>query len=68
MMRQQLKQEIERTRDQLGETVEQLAAKADVKSRAQAKAAELSGRVKSTTSQAQNEVAAGAEQYAQPAR
>lgn len=58
---QQLEQEIERTREQLGETVEQLAAKADVKSRARAKAAEVSERVKSKTSQAQNEVAAGAE-------
>jgi Protein of unknown function (DUF3618) len=57
---QELRQEIERTREQLGETVEQLAAKADVKSRARAKAAELSGRVKSKTSQAQKEVAAHA--------
>jgi ABC-type transporter Mla subunit MlaD len=58
---QQLEQEIERTREQLGETVEQLAAKADVKSRARAKAAEVSERVKSKTSQAQNEAAARAE-------
>jgi ABC-type transporter Mla subunit MlaD len=58
---QQLEQEIERTRERLGETVEQLAAKADVKSRAQAKAAEVSERVKSKTSQAQNEAAARAE-------
>ena len=58
---QQVEQEIERTREQLGETVEQLAAKADVKGRARAKAAEVSERVKSTTSQAQNEAAAGAE-------
>jgi len=58
---QQLEQEIEQTREQLGETVEQLAAKADVKGRARAKAAEVSERVKNKTSQAQNEVAAGAE-------
>ena len=58
---QQVEQEIERTREQLGETVEQLAAKADVKGRARAKAAEVSEGVKSKTSQAQNEVAAGAE-------
>ena len=58
---QQVEQEIERTREQLGETVEQLAAKADVKGRARAKAAEVSERVKSKTSQAQNEVASGAE-------
>jgi Protein of unknown function (DUF3618) len=57
---QQLQQEIERTREQLGETVEQLAAKADVKARAREKAAELSGRAKSTTSQARKEAAARA--------
>jgi ABC-type transporter Mla subunit MlaD len=56
----QLEQEIERTREQLGETVEQLAAKADVKSRAQAKAAEVSRRVKATASQAQQGAAAQA--------
>lgn len=44
---QELEREIERTRDQLGETVELLAAKADVKKRAQAKATELSERIKS---------------------
>jgi Protein of unknown function (DUF3618) len=38
---QQLREEIERTREHLGATVEQLAAKVDVKSRAQAKAADL---------------------------
>jgi Protein of unknown function (DUF3618) len=57
---QQLEQEIERAREQLGETVEQLAAKADVKGRAQAKAAEVSGRVKATAGQAQQEAAARA--------
>ncbi len=55
---QQLAQEIERTREQLGETVEQLAAKADVKNRAQATAAKLPGRVKALASQAQRKVAA----------
>ena len=38
---QQLREEIERTRDDLGTTVEQLVARADVKGRAQARAAEL---------------------------
>ena len=57
---QQLREEIEQTRGQLGETVEQLAAKADVKSRAQAKAAEVSSRVKSTASRGQQEAAARA--------
>jgi Protein of unknown function (DUF3618) len=57
---EELKQQIEQHRDQLGETVEQLAAKADVKSRARAKVAALSGRVKSTTGQARKQAAARA--------
>src|SRR4030095_6266280 len=48
---QALERQIERTREQLGQTVELLAAKADVKSRAQAKAAELSDRFKSKAGQ-----------------
>ena len=43
---QELQQEIEQTREQLGDTVEQLVANADVKARARGKAAELAGRVK----------------------
>jgi Protein of unknown function (DUF3618) len=43
---QQLLQEIGRTRERLGETVEQLVAKADVKGQTRAKARELAGRVK----------------------
>lgn len=42
-----LRQDIERTRERLGETVERLAAKADVRGQAKAKATELAGRVKS---------------------
>ncbi len=38
---QELQQQIERTREELGETVELLAAKADVKNRARAQAAEV---------------------------
>lgn len=57
---EELKQQIEQHRDQLGETVEQLAAEADVKSRARAKAAALSGQVKSTTGQARKQAAARA--------
>jgi Protein of unknown function (DUF3618) len=53
-----LRQEIERTREQLGETVEQLTAKTDVQGRARAKAAELTGRAKSTTAQARTQAAA----------
>jgi Protein of unknown function (DUF3618) len=37
----ELQDEIEQTRERLGQTVEELVAKADVKSRAQAKAAEV---------------------------
>jgi Protein of unknown function (DUF3618). len=39
-----IQREIEQTRERLGETVEQLAAKADVKTRAQAKVAEVKTR------------------------
>jgi hypothetical protein len=57
---QELQQEIEQTREQLGETVQQLAAKADVKARAQDKAAQLADRVKGQTGQARAQVAARA--------
>jgi hypothetical protein len=43
---QELREDIEQTRARLGETVERLAAKADVKGQARAKAAELTGRMK----------------------
>ena len=57
MTAEELHQEIEQTRQRLGETVDELAAKTDVKARARAKAAEakvltrakeaeLSGRVR----------------------
>jgi hypothetical protein len=46
---QELRQEIDQTRERLGETVEQLVAKTDVKGRARAKAAGLAGQVKSKT-------------------
>jgi alanyl-tRNA synthetase len=55
---QELEREIERTREQLGETVELLAAKADVKKRAQVKATELSARIKTKTGQALQKAAA----------
>lgn len=57
---QELRQEIEQTREELGETVQQLAAKTDVKARAQHKAAELTQKVKATASQAQTQSAASA--------
>jgi Protein of unknown function (DUF3618) len=40
MTAEELQQEIEQTRQRLGETVDELAAKTDVKARARAKAAE----------------------------
>ena len=40
----EIQQEIDRTRERLGETVDELAARADVKARARAKAAEMKAR------------------------
>ena len=57
---QELEQEIERSREQLGATAEELAARTEAKARARDKAAELSGRVKSKTGQARKEAAARA--------
>jgi hypothetical protein len=54
---QELRQQIELTREHLGDTVERLAAKTDLKARAQGKAAELTGRVKGTTSRARTQAA-----------
>jgi hypothetical protein len=48
---QRLRDEIERTREHLGATVEQLVARVDIKSRARAEAAELTGRVKLAVAQ-----------------
>jgi hypothetical protein len=56
----QLEAEIERTRAELGETVQELAARVDVKSRARAKATQLSGRVKTSTVQARKNAVARA--------
>jgi len=41
MTASEIQQEIDRTRERLGETVEELAAKADVKARAKEKAVEM---------------------------
>jgi Protein of unknown function (DUF3618) len=54
---QELQQEIEQTREHLGETVDQLVAKTDVRARAQDKAVELTGRVKGKTGQARTQAA-----------
>jgi transcription initiation factor TFIIIB Brf1 subunit/transcription initiation factor TFIIB len=46
MSRPEIEQEIERTRQRLGETVEELAAKADVKARVRDKTVGLSRRAR----------------------
>jgi hypothetical protein len=57
----ELRQEIEQAREQLGDTVEQLAAKADVKAHAKAKVAELADAVKNkiASARAQADARAG---------
>jgi hypothetical protein len=57
---EELKQDIERTREQLGETVEALVAKTDVKARAKERAGQLSERLKGTTAQVKEQAAARA--------
>jgi hypothetical protein len=65
---ERLHAEIERTREHLGETVEQLAAKMDVEGRARAKATELAGQLtrlaKSAPAQARTQAARAREQAA----
>jgi len=51
-----IQREIEQTRERLGETVEQLAAKADVKTRAQAKVAEVKTRARVKAAEASEQV------------
>jgi ElaB/YqjD/DUF883 family membrane-anchored ribosome-binding protein len=63
-----LQQEIEQAREQLGETVEQLVAKADVTARAKDKAASLAGRVKDQASQVKAQAAPVWEATPEPAR
>ena len=48
---EEIQQEIEQTREHLGQTVEELAAKADVKARARAKATELKARAAEVSGQ-----------------
>jgi chromosome segregation ATPase len=55
---EQLKQDIEQTREQLGETVEALVAKTDVKAQAKDKVGQLTGRVKGSTAQAKEQATA----------
>jgi ElaB/YqjD/DUF883 family membrane-anchored ribosome-binding protein len=49
---QELEKEIEQTREQLGETVEALAAKVDVKARAQEQLGQLTARLKGKATEA----------------
>jgi len=59
---QGLQEEIERTREHLGQTVEALAAKVDVKARAQEEAGRLIGRLKGRAIAARQQAAAKAYQ------
>ena len=52
----EIQQEIEQTRERLGQTVEQLAAKVDVKTRAQAKVAEVKTRARVKAAEASEQV------------
>jgi ElaB/YqjD/DUF883 family membrane-anchored ribosome-binding protein len=65
---QQLAEEIERTRTELGETVDALTAKADVKARAQAKANQLSTRLKGKANQARQQASQQAQQAGKQAK
>ncbi|HEY7266036.1 MAG TPA: DUF3618 domain-containing protein [Trebonia sp.] len=62
---QQLAEEIERTRAQLGETVEALTAKTDVKAMAQAKANQLGTRLKGKANQARQQASQQVQQVGQ---
>jgi methyl-accepting chemotaxis protein len=57
----ELRREIERTREQLGDTVEALVAKTDVKARAQAKASRLAGRLRSRAAEQKDQAGRVAE-------
>ena len=59
---QGLQEEIERTRERLGQTVEALVAKVDVKARAQDEASRLIGRLKGRAIQARQQASARAYQ------
>jgi hypothetical protein len=58
---QELRAEIEQTREELGATVEQLVALADVKSRAKAEAVKLGGQLKDAAAQGRKQAAAQAD-------
>jgi hypothetical protein len=58
---QELRAEIEQTREELGATVEQLVALADVKARAKAEAAKLAGQARNAAVQGRKQAAAQAD-------
>jgi hypothetical protein len=53
---EEIQHEIEQTRERLGQTVEELAAKADVKTRAQAKVTEVKSRARVRAAEASERV------------
>jgi CHASE3 domain sensor protein len=55
---QALTEEIERTREDIGETVAALAAKADLMARAREKASEVAGRLRDTAGKVKEQAAA----------
>ena len=59
---QELEKEIEQTREQLGQTVEALAARVDVKARAQQELDQLTARLKGTANQAKQQAAQAGQQ------
>ncbi len=54
---QALTEEIERTREDVGETVAALAAKADIMTRARAKTSEVAGRLRDTAGKVKEQMA-----------
>jgi hypothetical protein len=59
----EIQQEIERTRERLGETVEELAAKVDVKARAQDKAADIKAKAQATAADVKAKAPAAAAEW-----
>jgi Protein of unknown function (DUF3618) len=56
MTADEVRQEIEQTRQSLGQTVDELAAKADVKARARTKAADAKARVRAKAAEVSGQV------------
>jgi hypothetical protein len=56
MTAEELRHEIEQTRQRLGETVDELAAKADVKAKARVKAARAKGQARATAAEVSGRV------------